>query len=49
MTPTEFLENTFFAYFFGSQGYIPVLFAFTIVVVFLVGILNFILGTGKEN
>jgi hypothetical protein len=43
MTPTEFLANTFFSYFFSFGEYLPVIFAFVLVVVLVAGILNFFL------
>jgi hypothetical protein len=43
MTPTEFLENLFFAYFTIMKDNLLPIFGFVLVVVLVAGILNFIL------
>jgi hypothetical protein len=49
MTPTALLENIFFAYFFSFGDYLPVIFAFVLVVVLVASILNFFLTLDKKR
>lgn len=49
MLSAEFLENVFFAFFFNLGDYLPVIFAFVIVVVLVAGYLNYLLELDRRK
>jgi len=49
MTPAALLENVFFGYFFSFSDYLPLIFAFVLIVVLVFGFLNYFLGVDRRR
>jgi hypothetical protein len=49
MLSAEFLENVFFAFFYYFGDYLPVIFAFVLVVILVAGFLNVILELDRRK